>query len=1037
MSYPNLTRSLLALAVAGASFHVSAATIDISNGPIIYEEETITGPLTVTGSFNGDAAIGTGDVFEIEDSTLNGSLILDATITSKGGVVDNPEGAGSGSRNGEAVTIDDSHIKGSVTNKGHLEVTAGVNSEVFRMTGLTIDGDLINEGKIIASGTALVEGELGYSPDGRPSNTFDEERSGLVMWEADISGNLINSGEIKSSITGTQMPFVTTALYGINIEASTIEGDLNNTGSIIVDGDIAGKSSTGILIEGAEAYQEDDQTYPKRDAIIGGQIKNTGTIKATGNTDAVGIRFGDGFTVKGGLHNTGTIHGDNVGIKMEGTGTTLSITQAGGVISGGDYAIDQGNNTADLTLAGGQINGNLNVNNIDVTGSGKISASTVNAEQLSITNSGKLDLIGNLEVDNIEVAGSAKITASTVNAEQLSITNGGNLDLTGNATIDLNTGLSLAGGEISGQTINVKGASNEVEVTGNSKITADTFKIEAYQLTVKNGGQLSLAGNAGTIYLDTDINLVDGEIRGDFKTNDIDVTGSSKISANHVQAKYLEIHSGGQLNLGGASGAITLDIKDLEAPSDGFMVKKGGVLGLELSGDYGDAGQPLVTVNGDLTFESGSTVSLSAVKGFTLDGQDYFLIGADSITGDEEGLVKGSALLKVNSYEIADGKDLFANVSIVSGGEFADDVAAAGGSGNAQAAAAQVPGLLASLSNSTNASFQAFANELAQLDAGEAARVAEQMTPDVDGAAANVATQGLALISGVTSSRTSAIRGQSSGAALAETGVWAQGLYSDARQGTRNDVAGYNAYTSGMAIGADAKVTDSLTVGVAYGYMDSTVNSKRGNTTEVDSHSFTVYTGYELGNYFVDSSLIYSKNENNSKREILNTTAKGTYDSNTLGLSVLGGYDFQLDGMTVSPLVGMNYSNTKLDGYTEKGSAAALRNGSQRYEIAELGAGARLSASYPLGQGRLEPQVQAMVYHDFAADSAKSTSTFVNAVGGSSFVAYGAKPQRTSYQTNVGADYKIGAFTVGGSYGYTGKKGFDSDTFAAKVRYDF
>lgn len=345
--------------------------------------------------------------------------------------------------------------------------------------------------------------------------------------------------------------------------------------------------------------------------------------------------------------------------------------------------------------------------------------------------------------------------------------------------------------------------------------------------------------------------------------------------------------------------------------------------------------------------------------------------------------------------------------------------------------------LLRLLSNSTNASFQAFANELAQLDAGEAARVAEQMTPDVDGAAANVATQGLALISGVTSSRTSAIRGQSSGAALAETGVWAQGLYSDARQGTRNDVAGYNAYTSGMAIGADAKVTDSLTVGVAYGYMDSTVNSKRGNTTEVDGHSFTVYTGYELGNYFVDSSLIYSKNENNSKREILNTTAKGTYDSNTLGLSVLGGYDFQLDGMTVSPLVGMNYSNTKLDGYTEKGSAAALRNGSQRYEIAELGAGARLSASYPLGQGRLEPQVQAMVYHDFAADSAKSTSTFVNAVGGSSFVAYGAKPQRTSYQTNVGADYKIGAFTVGGSYGYTGKKGFDSDTFAAKVRYDF
>ncbi|NLD00036.1 MAG: autotransporter domain-containing protein [Gammaproteobacteria bacterium] len=1004
MSYPNLTHSLLALAIAGASIHASAATIDVSNGPILYETETITGPLTVTGSYGGDAAKGTGDVFEIEDSTLNGSLILDAAITTKGGLYTNDSSQDLEYRNGEAVSIDDSHVKGSVTNKGNLEITSGFQSEVFELDDSIVDGDLINEGRITASGSALAEGELGKNDSGFPINVFNEQRSGLVLGGTSIGGNLINSGEIKSSITGTQMPEGTTDLYGISIDGSTIKGNVINSGNITVAGNSAGNSSTGIMIK-QDVYNDWDPVKKEyvltfERTAIEGQIKNTGTIQVTGNTDAVGVRFDDGFTVKGGLHNTGTIHGDNVGIKMEGTDTTLNITQAGGKVSGGDYAINQGSNTANLTLAGGEIDGNLNVNNIDVVGSGKITANTVDTKQLTVKNNGKLDL-------------------------------------TGNTIIDLNTNLTLAGGEVSGKKINVNGTENKIEVTGNSKITADTVKIESFQLSIKNGSQLSLAGNAGTIYLDTDINLGDGEIHGDFKTNDIDVTGNSKLSANNVQAKYLEVHSGGQLNLGGVSGAITLSIADPADPSNGFVVKKGGVLGLKLSGDYGDAGQPLVTVNGDLSFDSGSTVSLSAVKGFTLEGQDYFLIGAESITGDKEGLVKGSALLKVNSYEIADDKNLFANVSIVSGGDFSNTVAATGGTGNAQAAAAQVPGLLASLSNSKNASFQAFANDLAQLESGEAARAAEQMTPDVDGGAVAVANQGLALISGVTSSRTAAIRGQSSGAALSETGVWVQGLYSDARQGTRNDIAGYNAYTSGMAIGADAKVTDNLTVGAAYGYMDSTVNSKRGNTTEVDGHSLTVYAGYELGNYFVDSSLIYSKNENESKRHILNTTAKGSYDSDTLGLSVLGGYDFQMDNMTVSPLVGMNYSNTKLDGYTEKGSAAALRNGSQRYEVAELGTGARLSASYPLGQGRLEPQVQVMVFHDFAADSAKSTSTFVNAVGGNSFVAYGAKPERTSYQTNVGADYKIGAFTVGGSYGYTGKKGFNSDTFAAKVRYDF
>lgn len=961
MPYPNLTRSLLALAIAGVSVHASATTINLSDKPIKIEDQTFDS-LTVTGKYIGIPEE-EGEGFDFYSSTVKGNLILEAHI----------ETEEVGDLNAQAFqTEDGAKIGGDLINLGHLEVR-GIQAEAFELNRTTIGGSLVNEGTVVAKGGT----NSGYSGD--------DITSGLVVRETTVSKDVHNKGSILSSVKDVSPSSLEINLHGINIEGSDIGGSLINSGNITVEGGQAGNSSTGIMIQDHKAKTDDDGIlHPYRTTNINGQIQNSGTITATGNNDAVGVRFGDGFTVKGGLHNTGAIHGDTAGIQLDGNGGKLDITQAGGVIRGGDYAINQGNNTANLTLAGGEIDGKLNVNNINVTGAGTIGTDDITANQLTISNGGHLTL---------------------------------------SESTQLNTNLNLAGGEITSDSINVS-SGKKLNVTGSALVNTNTVKAD--QLTVNNGGKLTLSK---TTQLDTDLNLAGGEISGgEFTVDTINVSSSGTITADtvNISSSSLTVNAGNKLFLQGKNGTIKINVADLTV--------SGGTLGLH--GDV-SSGNALLDVNGDLTFEAGSTVSLSGVKGFTLEGKEYLLIKAgDIIDNTNNTLFNGNMLVEVSEYTTDNG-ELKATVALVEGDKLVELAAAAGASRNGQAAAREVSGLMDSLTTNGNASYAAFAASLEDMSDAEIVQAIEQMTPDVDGGAVVVANQAQALINGAALNRTTALRGQSSGAGLSEAGVWAQGLYSDARQGTRNGVAGYNAYTSGMAIGADAKVTDNLTVGAAYGYMDATVNSKRGNTTEVDGHSFAVYAGYELGNYFIDSSLIYSKNENKSKRQIVNTTAKGTYDSNTLGLSVLGGYDFKLDSMTVSPLVGMNYSNTKLDGFTEKGSPAALRNGSQRYEIAELGAGARLSASYPLGQGRLEPQVQAMVYHDFAADRAKSTSAFVNSVGGSSFVAYGARPERTSYEANLGVDYKIGAFTVGGSYGYVGKKGFDSDTFAAKVRYDF
>mgnify|MGYP002040117460 CR=1 FL=1 len=196
----------------------------------------------------------------------------------------------------------------------------------------------------------------------------------------------------------------------------------------------------------------------------------------------------------------------------------------------------------------------------------------------------------------------------------------------------------------------------------------------------------------------------------------------------------------------------------------------------------------------------------------------------------------------------------------------------------------------------------------------------------------------------------------------------------------------------------------------------------------------TLYSGFEQGPVFVDTSLSYGFNDNTSKRNIAGTRAKGDFDSQSLALNLEAGYGLHAGGVTLEPRVATRYSRLDIDSYREKGSSAALAVSSQRYEAIELGAGARLASQFSVGQGSLEPELKLMAYHDFAADRAGSTSSFV--LGGSSFVTHGAR-HVTGYEASLGVNYRLGALSLGAGYEHVGRSGFDADTLRAKVRYDF
>lgn len=251
----------------------------------------------------------------------------------------------------------------------------------------------------------------------------------------------------------------------------------------------------------------------------------------------------------------------------------------------------------------------------------------------------------------------------------------------------------------------------------------------------------------------------------------------------------------------------------------------------------------------------------------------------------------------------------------------------------------------------------------------------------------------------------------------AQTGAWVKVLNGDSNQNERGGISGYDADSSGIIIGADGKLNEQTTLGLAFSHVHTDVNGDNGNDTDVDTNLLTGYAGWENGPVTVLGSLSYGKSENDSKRHIASETAKASYDANMLAADLSAGYTFNLnENLAVQPIIGTRYTKVDIDGFTEKGPAAALSTGSQKLEVFDVGGGVKLKGTY----GNFKPTARLMAYRDLVQDSAQTNSAFT--LGGNTFVTSGVEATKWTY--GVGLEWTHGQYTLGAAYDYTRKADF-------------
>ncbi|PTU74485.1 autotransporter family protein [Pseudomonas mangrovi] len=1059
-----LSKSLIALSVLAAHAHLSAQTIDLGGAPLNINTPYLE-QLTVTGTYNFAAPIPAFVGITLANgASLPAGLTLDATLS----IQTTGLAFGFYSHPGFSVPLD-----GDLINQGTLQASGATNAAAMMLNPARVTGSVINEGVLRATttGSDPAHGAAGLqvitsqatsgTVGGNVENRGEIEVNGfnssglLITGDATIGGSLLNSGQIDINGAGSRGM----AAAGSAPGTLQVNGSVENSGDIRVTSAGSPSRSASMLVFNTEVL---------------GAVRNLGTLEGSGGERMGGISIVSSQVTSVSNGATGVI--DNSAAST--SGIYFEASQASGLVSnqgkievtGSDAFTGAGTGSGGMSIVDSQLDAGLS-NSGEIIGRGANPLSGVAGMSLLGSSASFLHNTGSLDLAGFESSGiylyDSQVNGSVLNSGDIKVVSDasaypaagivavgstvvGGVSNTG--TVDVSgvgaSGVALRNGTVSslsnsGSINAAAGAGVYLDgvtlaaLTNTGSIVGGTYGIHrtgsAFGLQINHDGGLIEGSTAAILAENASLNWTAGTIRGDLEgLYVVNVLGDVVFDGAYIRTQEVEISgaSGGQ-----PAGRLALQRAHTQIDG-GLFLGTGTSVDMLISTAQTNPNQAILAVSGQAEFLAGSQLRLSAsADDFSANGAQYTLISAGSILDGGLGVVSNSALLNVDSFNVdaAGSRTVTAVVSRKSAGEIEQVLDQAGASGNGISAALPFTTSVLSQLDSSDPLFQAFANASPE----ELAALAEQLTPEVNGGATQAAMGSQSLVNGVTSSRTGGGgKGMSSGDVLQQTGVWLLGLGSNADQDRRNGIAGFDAETRGFAIGADGKLNPQTTIGLAYANLQTEVKSQTGNTSDVDGHAFTLYGGYEESGYFLDGSLTYGINDNSAKRYVAGTRVKGDFDSELFGINLLAGYGLQLNSEWLfEPRIAARYSRLDIDSYSEKGSAAALQVGAQRYEVAELGAGVRLAGNFALGQGNLQPELRVMGYHDFIADQASSTSAFL--LGGSPFVTTGAKPARNSYEAGVGLNYHLGALSMGVSYDYLGKQDFSADTLQASVRYNF
>ena len=182
--------------------------------------------------------------------------------------------------------------------------------------------------------------------------------------------------------------------------------------------------------------------------------------------------------------------------------------------------------------------------------------------------------------------------------------------------------------------------------------------------------------------------------------------------------------------------------------------------------------------------------------------------------------------------------------------------------------------------------------------------------------------------------------------------------------GTANS-SGYDFKSAGITVGADYRVNRQFAVGIMAGYLDVGADLIDSGKVDVQGIKGGVYaTWYDKG-FYVDSALGGGYHFYDTRRGVLDGTARGSTTGTEFDGLIGAGYNIKRGRLTVGPTLSLQYTYVGIDSFTETGSRAPLAVEDNDSHSLRTRLGGRLAYDLEAASVTLRPEIRAAWHREF------------------------------------------------------------------------
>ena len=256
--------------------------------------------------------------------------------------------------------------------------------------------------------------------------------------------------------------------------------------------------------------------------------------------------------------------------------------------------------------------------------------------------------------------------------------------------------------------------------------------------------------------------------------------------------------------------------------------------------------------------------------------------------------------------------------------------------------------------------------------------------------------------------------------------------------GRTENAHSYDLQTGGLTVGVDYSVTPNFTIGLTFGYANTSANLPGSGNLSVNGGKLAAYGTYFTKGFHADGILSAGLNSYDTRREGLNGSARGRTDGTEWSALAGVGYDWGDESFTIGPLATVQYTWVGLNEFTERGSLAPLNVPDQHATSLRSTLGFKSAFDWEVGRFILRPEIRAAWMHEYGDRSLSLDSSLASGAGGL-FTVYDSEVGRDSFVLGAGLSMIWSPKTLLYLFydGQLGQKEYQSHNLSGGLRMTF